>query len=158
MCTAPTWKKWEKIIKINAFSISRLACSLPFLLFFSDFAVLGGLGGFQPQNFFAGDPQHTGSKFEMDVATFGLDFLEECTTQGRTRSPSDGVPLFQGSFYSIIPWPIRWHEYDTLQMILGIFRHHGAHSCRLSGSNNLLMWLAQHGCLRTELNQFVANS
>ena len=28
-----------------------------FLLFFSDFAVLGGLGGFQPQNFFAGDPQ-----------------------------------------------------------------------------------------------------
>ena len=102
--------------------------------------------------------QHTGSKFEMDVATFGLDFLEECTTQGRTRSPSDGVPLFQGSFCSIIPWPIRWHEYDTLQMILGIFRHHGAHSCRLSGSNNLLMWLAQHGCLRTELNQFVANS
>ena len=101
---------------------------------------------------------HTGSKFEMDVATFGLDFLEECTTQGRTRSPSDGVPLFQGSFCSIIPWPIRWHEYDTLQMILGIFRHHGAHSCRLSGSNNLLMWLAQHGCLRTELNQFVANS
>ena len=94
----------------------------------------------------------------MDVATFGLDFLEECTTQGRTRSPSDGVPLFQGSFCSIIPWPIRWHEYDTLQMILGIFRHHGAHSCRLSGSNNLLMWLAQHGCLRTELNQFVANS
>ena len=102
--------------------------------------------------------EHTGSKFEMDVATFGLDFLEECTTQGRTRSPSDGVPLFQGSFCSIIPWPIRWHEYDTLQMILGIFRHHGAHSCRLSGSNNLLMWLAQHGCLRTELNQFVANS
>ena len=102
--------------------------------------------------------RHTGSKFEMDVATFGLDFLEECTTQGRTRSPSDGVPLFQGSFCSIIPWPIRWHEYDTLQMILGIFRHHGAHSCRLSGSNNLLMWLAQHGCLRTELNQFVANS
>ena len=102
--------------------------------------------------------EHTGSKFEMDVATFGLDFLEECTTQGRTRSPSDGVPLFQGSFCSIIPWPIRWHKYDTLQMILGIFRHHGAHSCRLSGSNNLLMWLAQHGCLRTELNQFVANS
>ena len=50
------------------------------------------------------DRQHTGSKFEMDVATFGLDFLEECTTQGRTRSPSDGVPLFQGSFCSIIPW------------------------------------------------------
>ena len=28
-----------------------------FLLFFSDFAVLGGLGGFQPPKFFAGDPQ-----------------------------------------------------------------------------------------------------
>ena len=38
-------------------SISRLACSLPFFVVFSDFAVLGGLGGFQPQTFFAGDPQ-----------------------------------------------------------------------------------------------------
>ena len=28
-----------------------------FLLLFSDFAVLGGLGGFQPQIFFADDPQ-----------------------------------------------------------------------------------------------------
>ena len=127
-------------------------------------SIIWGGGGFGPKMdvfhhfLFEGFPYHTGSKFEMDVATFGLDFLEECTTQGRTRSPSDGVPLFQGSFCSIIPWPIRWHEYDTLQMILGIFRHHGAHSCRLSGSNNLLMWLAQHGCLRTELNQFVANS
>ena len=24
---------------------------------------------------------------------------------------------------SIIPWPIRWQEYDTLQMILGILGH-----------------------------------
>ena len=28
-----------------------------FLLFFSDFADLGALGGFQPQKFFASDPQ-----------------------------------------------------------------------------------------------------
>ena len=28
-----------------------------FIIVFSDFAVFGGLGGFQPQFFFAGDPQ-----------------------------------------------------------------------------------------------------
>ena len=42
---------------MNAFGTSRLACSLPFFVVFSDFAVFGGLGGFQPQNFFAGDSQ-----------------------------------------------------------------------------------------------------
>ena len=47
----------KKIVKIHAFSISRLACSLPFFVVFSDFAVFGGLGGFQPQTLFAGDPQ-----------------------------------------------------------------------------------------------------
>ena len=26
---------------------------------------------------------------------------------------------------SIIPWPIRQEEYDTLQMILGVLGHHG---------------------------------
>ena len=44
------------MIKIYAFSISRLACSLPFLVFFSDFAVFGGQGGFQPKKF-ASDSQ-----------------------------------------------------------------------------------------------------
>ena len=59
---------------------------------------------------------------------------------------------------SIIHRPIRREEYDTLQMILGILGHHGAHSCRLSGCNNLQMWLPQHGSLRSELYPFVANS
>ena len=59
---------------------------------------------------------------------------------------------------SIIPWPIRREEYETLQIILGILGHQRAPSCRLSGCNNLKMWLAQHGCLRTELSSFVANS
>ena len=59
---------------------------------------------------------------------------------------------------SIIPWPIRREEYDKLQMILGILGHHGAPLCRLSGCNNLQMWLPQPGSLRTELYPFVANS
>lgn len=73
-----------------------------------------------------------------EFATFGEDFLVEGTTQGRTKSPSDGAPLYQ--------------------MILGILGHHGAHLCRLSGCNNLQMWLPQPGSLRAELFSFVANS
>ena len=40
-----------------------------FLLFFSDFAVLGGLGGFQPQQIFVGDPQIFS---EMTLAKIGI--------------------------------------------------------------------------------------
>ena len=47
-------KKMGKIIQINAFSISRFACSLPFFYVFSDFAIFGGLGGLQPKFFLAG--------------------------------------------------------------------------------------------------------
>ena len=51
--TGQNLKSLPEIVKINAFSISRLACSLPFFGVFSDFADLGGFGGLQPQTIFS---------------------------------------------------------------------------------------------------------
>ena len=47
------------------------------------------------------------------------------SSDGRGGHPLTVCQNVKDHLCSIIPWPIRWQEYDTLQMILGILGHHG---------------------------------
>ena len=45
------------------------------------------------------------------------------SSDGRGGHPLTVGQNVKDHLCSIIPWPIRWQEYDTLQMILGILGH-----------------------------------
>ena len=99
-----------------------------------------------------------GLNFRWSLQQFVRIFWWRAPPKGGRGHPLTVHHYTKDHLCSIIHRPIRREEYDTLQMILGILGHHGAHLCRLSGCNNLQMWLPQHGSLRSELYPFVANS
>ena len=57
---------------------------------------------------------------KTDVA-LGLYFISQ---DGRGGHPLMVCQYTKDHLCSIIPWPIRWQGYDTIQMILGILGHH----------------------------------
>ena len=56
---------------------------------------------------------------KMDMA-LGLHFI---CPDGRGGHPLTVCQNIKDHLCSIIPWPIRWQGYDTLQMILNILGH-----------------------------------
>ena len=56
---------------------------------------------------------------KTDIA-LGLHLV---SSDGRGGHPLTVGQNVKDHLCSIIPWPIRWQEYDTVQMILGILGH-----------------------------------
>ena len=56
---------------------------------------------------------------KIDIAS-GLYFI---STDRRGGHPLTVCQYTKDHLCSIVPWPIRWQEYDTVQMILGILGH-----------------------------------
>ena len=66
----------------------------------------------------------------------------EKTRARRANESLNGAPIYQGSF---VYFQIRWQEYDTTQMILGILKHHG-----LSFTHLLLSFTSKTSLVKNE--------